>query len=118
MVEEVTAYKGKDGQLYATRHEAEQVGLITVKRAIDSYFNYGVLPPKGKVRFTSGEHNWGDGDVYKSDVFEDPSKDTILRLFEMCIRVTGDVHHVYFEGFDSQGKDEDGVETLEFISGS
>jgi hypothetical protein len=56
---------------------------------------------KGKVVFVvSDEFHFGTGRTYESRVHFNPTYEDALQALEESIRITGDEHHVFFEGLE------------------
>ena len=69
---------------------------------------------KGKCILTY--MSWGEKE-YKSEVLTNPTYGTVLKHFDDAIALTGDDHHIFFEGLEARGK-RNGITKLEICAGS
>jgi len=72
---------------------------------------------KGKCVFVYGNRWASEGKEYKTKVLTNPTYGTVMKHFDKAIALTGDHHHIFFEGL-TEIKKHKGVTTYEIIAGS
>lgn len=89
---------------------AEDCGFVSVWSMYDTYPFCGEIPYPNARTVTYKEH-WGQEAVV-SGIMEEGTWEDIWRAADLCIRASGDSHHIFIEGFKEDG------ETLILYTGS
>ena len=80
--------------------------------------NLDEVPVTGKVKVVAPATWCNDaGENYESDILESPTYLELAVLANESIKVTGDRHHIFFEGVLVR-REEDGVKIVEMYFGS
>jgi hypothetical protein len=105
--------------VWSASAEAED-GDVTAQGVYVVYTDFiNNIAVPGKVRFEARhERFWGDGTDYFSPVVIDPTWLDVALYANAMIHTTGDEHHVYLEGINVVGHDNDGVQIVNFSMGS
>jgi len=81
--------------------------------------NLNKVAIKGKVIMHQPyDSYWGKGNLYHSEVLENPTWLDVCVLAEAMISTTGDYHHRFLEGVKETTKTMDDITIYEFLMGS